>query len=200
MWGRGPALTNKIIKKKNPRLTLEIEGKLGEIKANLDELPNLEYLDSLSLDPDPAIFMETLILCIKNNALLEQQRLSKLGNTKQNSLITEIKNFKRENYGNVNAASIQRKERELSVLIELGLKKELENFKKFETLNDERITPHFMSLAKNMTKSETPTLIKDDNGSTFENLRDLGEYVEQYYRSIYSKNRNVIETIGTEQI
>ncbi len=57
-----------------------------------------------------------------------------------------------------------------------------------------------MSLAKNMTKSETPTLIKDDNGSTFENLRDLGEYVEQYYRSIYSKNRNVIETIGIEQI
>jgi len=112
----------------NPRLTLEIEGKLGEIKANLDELPNLEYLDNLSLDPDPAIFMETLILCIKNNALLEQQRLSKLGNTKQNSLITEIKNFKRENYGNVNAAIIQRKERELSVLIELGLKKELENF------------------------------------------------------------------------
>ena len=80
----------------NPRLTLEIEGKLGEIKANLDELPNLEYLDNLSLDPDPAIFMETLILCIKNNALLEQQRLSKLGNSKQNSLITEIKNLKND--------------------------------------------------------------------------------------------------------
>ncbi len=147
------------------------------------------------MDPDPAIFMETLILCIKNNALLEQQRLSKLGNSKQNSLITEIKNLK-----NVNAASIQRKERELSVLIELGLKKELENFKKFETLNDERITPHFMSLAKNMTKSETPTLIKDDNGSGFENLWDLGNYIEQYYKSIYSKNRNVVETIGTDQI
>jgi hypothetical protein len=72
--------------------------------------------------------METLILCFKNNALLEQQRLSKLGNSKQNSLITEIKNLKNENHGNVNAASIQRKERELSVLLELGLKKELENF------------------------------------------------------------------------
>jgi hypothetical protein len=46
-----------------------------------------------------------------------------------------------------------------------------------------------------MKKSETPTLIKDDNGSAFENLRDLGDYVEQYYKSIYSKNRNVIETI-----
>ncbi len=184
----------------NPRLTLEIEGKIGEMRANLDELPDLEYLDNLSLDPDPAIFMETLILCIKNNALLEQKRLSKLGNSKQNSLITEIKNFKKDNLGNVNAASIQRKERELSVLIELGLKKELENLKKFETLNDERIMPHFMSLAKNITKSETPTLIKDDNGSAFENLRDLGNYVEQYYKSIYIKNRNVIETRGTEQI
>ena len=57
-----------------------------------------------------------------------------------------------------------------------------------------------MSLAKNVTKSETPTLIKNDQGGEFENLRDLGTYVERYYKSIYSKNGNVVETGSTDQI
>jgi hypothetical protein len=57
-----------------------------------------------------------------------------------------------------------------------------------------------MSLAKNVTKSESPTLIKNDQGGEFENLRDLGTYVERYYKSIYSKNANVVETGNTEQI
>jgi hypothetical protein len=52
-------------------LSLQIEGKRGEIRENLDALPTMEFLDTLSLEPTPDIFLETLILCVKNNALQE---------------------------------------------------------------------------------------------------------------------------------
>ena len=38
-------------------LTLQIEGKRGEISFNLENLPSLEFLDSLALDPDPLVFL-----------------------------------------------------------------------------------------------------------------------------------------------
>jgi len=49
-------------------LILQIEGKRGEIRENLEALPSMEFLDELSLEPSPDIFLETLILCIKNYA------------------------------------------------------------------------------------------------------------------------------------
>jgi hypothetical protein len=74
--------TREIIDGANNLLTLQIEGKKGEIMAILDELPPVELLDTLVLDPSPDIFLETLILCVKNYALLEQRRCIKLKNLK----------------------------------------------------------------------------------------------------------------------
>jgi hypothetical protein len=84
--------TREIIDGTNNFLTLQIEGKRGEIMAILDELPPVKLLDTLDLDPAPDIFLETLILCVKNYALLEQRRCIKLKNLKKSILISEIKN------------------------------------------------------------------------------------------------------------
>jgi hypothetical protein len=43
---------------------LQIEGKRGELMAILEELPTVELLDTLDLEPAPDIFLETLILCV----------------------------------------------------------------------------------------------------------------------------------------
>jgi hypothetical protein len=66
-----------------PLLTMLIEGKRGEIRGNLENLPSMEFLDSLTLTHTPDIFLETLILCVKNNALQEQRRLIKIKNLKK---------------------------------------------------------------------------------------------------------------------
>ncbi len=66
-------------------LTLEIQGKRGEIREKFENLPNMEFLDSLVLDLSPDIFLETLILCVKNNALLEQRRCINVNNVKKAS-------------------------------------------------------------------------------------------------------------------
>jgi hypothetical protein len=67
-------------------LTLQIEGKRAELRENIENLPSIEFLDSLSLEPSPDIFLETLILCVKNNALLEQRRSIAVNNVKKMSL------------------------------------------------------------------------------------------------------------------
>ncbi len=64
-------------------LNLQIEGKKGEIREICENLPPIEFFDALELDPDPDIFFETLVLCIKNNALLEQNRYIKIKHVKK---------------------------------------------------------------------------------------------------------------------
>ena len=61
---------------------------------------------------------------------------------KKNTLITELKNLKLEYSRNLE------KQRVLSDLLELELKEELSHIKAFERLNDEKITPHFLNMAK----------------------------------------------------
>jgi hypothetical protein len=63
--------------------------------------------------------------------------------------------------------AIRRAELNLTNHVESELKIELQNYKKFENLNSERITPHFMSLVKNSNKNDCPTKICDHNGLPF---------------------------------
>ena len=71
------------------RIELEIEGKRGEIRELFDGLPNITDLDKLELmdGVNPGTFFEGLILCIKNNACTEQNRISRLANAKKNGII-----------------------------------------------------------------------------------------------------------------
>jgi hypothetical protein len=139
-------------------------------------------------------------MCIKNNALLEQKRIGTLGNIKKNEVISRIKALKKNNNGNVNSQQILREERLLSNLVETDLKRDLENYRKFETLNDEKITPYFMSLVKNSSRGESPTLIKNENGLDFNSLEELSSHVEDYYKGIYRKDPNAVETNSVTQI
>jgi hypothetical protein len=87
--------TQEILQGPNNFLTLQIEGKRGELMATLEELPTVELLDTLDLDPAQDIFLETLILCVKNYALLEQRRCIKQKNLKKSILISEVKSLKK---------------------------------------------------------------------------------------------------------
>jgi hypothetical protein len=48
-------------------LSLQIESKRGKIRENLDALPTMEFLDTLSLELTPDIFLKTIILYKINN-------------------------------------------------------------------------------------------------------------------------------------
>jgi hypothetical protein len=179
-----------------------MEGKRGEIRENLENLPSMEFLDSLTLTHNPDVFLETLILCVKNNALQEQRRAIKIKNIKKSELISRVKSLKKVNFEDRDNNAIFRAESAFSNFVERDLKFELENYKKFELLNAERITPHFMSLVKNSTKSDCPTKICNSEGIPFETSADLKQHIGDYFKQIYKKvdNGNIlgnVESINT---
>jgi hypothetical protein len=152
---------------------MQIEGKRGEIWENLENLPSMEFLNSLSLTHNPDVFLETLILCVKNNALLEQRRAIKIKNLKKSELISRVKSLKKVNIEDRDNNAIIRAELALSNFVEKELK--------FELLNAERITPHFMSLVKNSNKNDCPTKICNSEGIPFENQADLKQHIGDYF-------------------
>jgi hypothetical protein len=57
-----------------------------------------------------------------------------------------------------------------------------------------------MSLVKNAEKSDTPTIIRDDEGRDFNSLNELKEYVGSYFKNIYKKDNETQDTNGINQI
>jgi hypothetical protein len=82
----------------------------------------------------------------------KEQRSSRTTKSNQNQkhkkseLISRVKSLKKVNFEDRDNNAIFRAESALSDFVERELKFELENYKKFELLNAERITPHFMSV------------------------------------------------------
>jgi len=132
---------------------LSIEGKRAEIELIFDEMPELEFFETLNLGCRVDVFFEALINCIKNNALSHQAYVFRLRGMKKNILKKRISQLK-QNF-NANTNLILESERELSALIEHELKLELQHYKKFENLNNERITPYFMNLVKTKNSSDS---------------------------------------------
>jgi hypothetical protein len=160
----------------------------------------MEFFDELSLEPTPDIFLETLILCIKNNALQEQRRSINVNNVKKSELILRVKTLKKADIGNRDENAIIHAERALTAHIEKELKIELENYRKFENLNAEKITPHFMSMVKSSNKNDCPTTICDDNNLPFEDIKNLSTYVGNYFRNIYQNEPDLEQNRGQNSV
>jgi hypothetical protein len=62
---------------------------------------------------------------------------------------------------------------------------EIENCSSFEYLNDEKITPYFVSLAKCNTASATTDSICDENGNPFGSPELRNNYVRNFYANLY---------------
>ncbi|MFO0001064.1 MAG: hypothetical protein ACK559_08040, partial [bacterium] len=148
---------------------------LDELNADIDCLPSLEFFEGLELECPLDVFFETLAIVLKNATLSFQSNFFKTKNLQKNKIRTEIKDLK-ENYS-ANCDLIFEKEQQLSNIVEIELKEELALVKNFERLNDERITPYFLQLAKTPVKSDSlDTLCKDDS-SPFENVSERNSHI-----------------------
>jgi len=112
-----------------------------------------------------------------------QSSFFKTKNCQKNRIRHELKTLK-EDY-NVNSNSIFEKERQLSDITDLELKEELSLIKNFDRLNDEKITPYFLRLAKTSSESESLEVICKDDGDTFDTVQDRHSYIHKYYRDLY---------------
>jgi len=177
---------------------LLISAKRAEINLIFEDMPRLDYFENLNLNYEPEFFFQTLVSCIKNNVLSHQATIFKLRSEKKNRLAAVIMDLK--NFFSQNTANILRKERQLSDLVESELRDELLHFKKFETLNSERITPYFMNLVKTTSGVGSISEIKKDDGTDFNDENELNQHIFDYYKDIYSQPNTQSKTTTLEDI
>jgi exonuclease III len=172
----------------NPERELEIERLQALIATEIQDLPDSDYFDNLEKNCENDIFFEVLISEMRNRALSFQSTIYKNMTKKVDSLNNEIKLLKM-NYG-VNARLIFEKERVLAGLLDWELKENLKNYKKFEILNNEKLTPHFMNLVKKSRPDATVEDICDKNGVPYPDPESRGEDIVKFYRELYEKSNN----------
>jgi hypothetical protein len=168
----------------------------NQIAETLDNLPSPDFLNSLNLSCTKDVFLEILIMSIKNSCLAYQHNLFKIKNMQKSRFGKKIDNLKLDFIAN--AGEILRTERELDRIIELELREEVAKMQKFERLNNEKITPYFMSLAKQPNVTSKLSDITKDDGTPFESSVEQNEYIREYYANTYKKVENNNNNISIE--
>jgi exonuclease III len=154
--------------------------------ADISEmLPDQEFFESLILNCNPDLFFEGLIHSIKNEILSEQSKIYKIRKAKKVHLLKELERLKKNFFANRD--QIFETERRLDSLIENDLKEELNKFEKFKLLNDEKITPYFMNLAKSdsLSKKNLNDICNDD-GTDFGSDTERNNFIGNFYKELYS--------------
>jgi hypothetical protein len=72
------------------------------------------------------------------------------------------------------------------------LRAEIVQNKKFEVLNDEKLTSHFVSLTKIKGQDATISDICDDQESMFANSSDRSNYIKNFFGDLYKKPNDTI--------
>jgi hypothetical protein len=159
---------------------------LGSIHELLDSFP-IEvvqrggFREELSDD----IFLETLINNIRNECISYQIFLSKtvLASTKY---ITDKLKALKTSYV-TNEVEISTLEKKLDEIVDNQLRNRLEATQNFEILQNEKITPFFLNLAKGNKADASLTDLLDDDGNPFRTDTDFKEHIRQFYQNIYKK-------------
>jgi exonuclease III len=167
------------------------------IKNNLDLLPSIEELQSCELSCSRDTFLEILIMAIKGSSLSHQHNFFKIKNARRKAIENKIKELKK--FFSQNMQEILRVERELNQIAKDDMREEVMRIKNFEQLNNEKITPYFLSLAKKPQCSDTLLDICQENGTPFENSLDRDTYIRNYFASTYKQvpnNGNIVSIEG----
>jgi hypothetical protein len=169
---------------------MDMDNFYENLSANQETLPDLEWFENLGRGCEAGTFFEVIVNNVKNNVLKVLNSIYKIKNNRKKTLCMQLKDLK-QNYM-TNQAQIFSKEKELSILIESELKAELTLMKGFERLNDEKITPHFLKLAKNTQQNPNLNVINvpDEDKLTGDVALDRENYIKKFYAELYSKPVN----------
>jgi len=158
------------------------DGLLASVREFLEFFPFQRVRDG-GLNVGDDMFMEVLINAVRNETISYQQFIQKNCNKQKTSLLNRIKEFKRTDPAG--SDRIIEAERTLNKQLDIEMRTEIENLSSFEYLNDEKITPYFVSLAKCNKATATTDSICDSDGSPFPSSNLRNEYVRNFYADLY---------------
>jgi len=160
-------------------------------------MPSPDNLNGLRLTCDNDTFLEVLLNSIRNEILNLQSWTKKVKNVKKATLSRQLTELKGD--FNINHAEVSNVENELNRLIDEELGERIKAMKLFEGLNSEKPNTMFLSLAKKANISKL-SVIRDNNGRTFDSDELRNEFITSFYESLYKKpadepasHENVIE-------
>jgi hypothetical protein len=163
--------------------TARISELFNEIDRIFMQLPDQEFFENLQLECEDDIFFEILTMSLKNETLSFQSTFFAQKNAQKKSICEQIRNLK-QNYQQ-NSDEIFRLESRLSTIVDTDLKAEIATIKNFERLNDEKITPHFLRLAKSQNSGESISILTQENGEPFATETDRENHILSFYRKLY---------------
>jgi hypothetical protein len=155
----------------------------------INELPSTAFLESWQLSCSHDTFLEILIMSVKNACLRHQHDFFKIRNIRRKTIEGEILSLKKNFHAN--SGEILRLERVLDNIVENELREEVAKMKRFERLNAEKITPHFMAMAKRPINDSSLSDITSDDGTIFENVREQNSHIRDFFANTYkASNEN----------
>jgi hypothetical protein len=143
----------------------------------------VDVLQDMPLSSDNDVFMEILIMSMKNSSLNHQHDFFKIKNAKKKALSNKLEQLNTNFHANV--GEILRTERELNRVVEDDMREEIFKMRNFENLNDEKITPYFLSLAKRQHNPESLSDLNRPDGSPFDSVQERNNYIKEYYANTY---------------
>jgi len=157
---------------------------LNNVMANV---VNYDYLIGLPKEADDDEWFETLVSNINKRLLKLQAQSMGMEARLRRDIQAELMQLKR-NFAD-NDDRIRTLESCLQNLVEKEVADKLCNYMKDDICNNEKMTPRFLTIAKTMIRDNL-SVIRDDQGRTFDNKKDRQNYIRQFYVDLYNKPAN----------
>jgi hypothetical protein len=159
---------------------------LARIRHILEDIPYTALRDGI-LTVEDDIFLECLIMSLKNDLTSYQSFVSKMSYKSIQVVKEELELLKNRN--EINNPPLENRifelEKYICVSNDVAMRREIDKFANFETLHNEKLTPYFMKLARGSKSVANMECIRDDSASLFESDDGRKKFIYNYYRDLY---------------
>jgi exonuclease III len=161
---------------------LNRDGSIARIRLFIENFPfDRVKLGPLNIDDD--LFMEVLINNIRNAVISHQSFISKKSKETLSRAYKKLFVLKKSFVDNQD--EIFMLESFLNNRKDLDMRAKLEKHSQFEILNNEKITPYFLQLAKSTVNDALLSDIRDNNDSVFSSVEEQRLFIRKYFEGIY---------------
>jgi hypothetical protein len=156
---------------------------LVRINRIIENYP-IELLYNFELNITDDLFLEVLINNFRNDVTSNQDFIFKFKKREKVALSNDLRVARAENDSDL----IDSLEDKLSRLNEQEIRDRLQSSCLYEHLNNEKMTPLFLNLAKISKGSASLSDILQPGGAAFETDRDRKKYILDFYETLYENN------------
>ena len=164
---------------------------------------DIDELQNYPLITNNIIFMETLLNCIRNEVSSFQHFVFEAKKKKKQDTLLRIKEIK--NVSPLDEQLLHENEKILNTILNDELIAMVEKSPLFDHLHNEKLSPVFLKLAKNLNVEAKLSDIVDPNGMAFANSSERDEYIVSYFANTYKKpegdtyyNGCIVDFLGHE--